>query len=209
VSEPDKLGDLERQMERGNLFAHTMFTKQAARTNQSEALLNGLADLLVRRELITAEDLVEAVNRTGEELERAGRRAKLEVALREDPVDEPPVEHVDCETRIPYCKAVCCRMRWPLTIEEVEHGPVRWDLGRPYFNRHDTEGYCEQIDHETYGCGVYEQRPFPCRRYSCKGDDRIWKDFDAMVINQEWIDENMAERSPVEIFISSWESAKV
>jgi Fe-S-cluster containining protein len=194
-------------MERGNLFAHTMFTEHAARTNKTEALLHGLAGLLIRNEVISADDLLAAVDTTGREIQEAGRRAALDVAIRGDDGDRPdvPADEIDCEARIPHCKAVCCRLRWPLTVAEIENGPVKWDLGRPYFNRHNTEGYCHAIDMDSHGCTVYDQRPAPCRQFSCKGDERIWKDFDAMVINQEWIDSHLSERTPVEIFISAYD----
>ena len=38
---------------------------------------------------------------------------------------------------------------------------------------------------------MYENRPGVCRRYSCYRDERIWTDFDNMVLNQEWIDEHI------------------
>ena len=206
MADPDRVHDLERQVERGNLFAHTVLTEQAARANKTEALLHGLADLLIRNDVISAEDLLAAVDTTGRQIADAGGRAKVDVAIRVDG-DAPEVsaDEIDCEARIPYCKAVCCRMRWALTVEEIEQGPMKWDLGRPYFNRHNAEGYCEQIDPETHGCHIYEDRPSPCRQFSCKGDDRIWKDFDAMVINQEWIDSHLSERTPVEIFVSAYD----
>ena len=205
-SDPNQLQELERQVERGSLFAHTALTQHAARTNKTEALVHGLADLLIRNDVISADDLLAAVGTTGRQIEDAGRRATVDVAIRVDK-DAPtiPADEIDCEARIPHCKAVCCRLRWALTVEEIENGPVKWDLGRPYFNRHNADGYCHQIDAETLGCNVYEERPAPCRQFSCKGDDRIWKDFDAMVINQEWIDSHLTERSPVEIFISAYD----
>jgi hypothetical protein len=46
----------------------------------------------------------------------------------------------------------------------------------------------------------------PCRQYSCTGDERIG-DFEAMEINQEWIDAHLgAERSPIEIFMTAHEA---
>lgn len=208
AEKPDELHELERQLERGSLFAHTTFTEQAARANQTEAIVGGLADLLIRHGVVDADELVKAVDATRKGIREAGRHASLDVAIRADG-DAPsvPAEAIDCEARLPYCKAVCCRLRFALTVEEIETGPVKWDLGRPYFNRHGADGYCHQIDGETLGCGVYEQRPAPCRQYSCAEDARIWKDFEAMEINQEWIDSHLAERSPVEIFMSAHDGA--
>jgi Fe-S-cluster containining protein len=203
--EPDELRELERQVERGSLFALALLSEQATRANQIEAVVNGLADLLVRLDVVQPDDLVAAVETTRKEIADAGQQAAVAVAIRTDgtaPV--VPAEAIDCDARLPYCKAVCCRLRFALTVEEIESGPVKWDLGRPYFNRHGPDGYCHQIDGETLGCNVYDERPLPCRQYSCADDARIWKDFDAMEINQEWIDAHLgAERSPIELFMDA------
>jgi Fe-S-cluster containining protein len=207
--EHDPLRELERQVERGNLFAHTVLSEQAARANQTEAIVGGLADLLVRLELVRTEDLVAAVEATRQQIKEAGRQASVDVAIRADgTAPAVPAEAIDCEARLPYCKAVCCRLRFALTVEEIESGPVKWDLGRPYFNRHGPNGYCHQADAETLACSIYDERPLVCRQYSCAGDTRIWKDFEAMEINQEWIDEHLgAERSPIEIFMNAHDDA--
>ena len=205
----EELGELERQVEHGNLFVHAALTDQATRANQIEAVVNGLADLLVRLDIVSTEDLVDSVETTRKAISEAGRQLSLGVAIRGD-TDAPtvPADEIDCEARIPYCKAVCCRLRFPLTVQEIETGPVKWDLGRPYFNRQAPNGYCHCFDDASHGCTVYNDRPTPCRVYSCAGDDRIWKDFEGMVINQEWIDAHLgAERSPIEIFMETAENA--
>ncbi len=201
----DELGELERQVEHGNLFVHAALSEQATHSNQIEAVVNGLADLLVRLDVVNASDLVEAVETTRRQLAEAGQDASVGVAIRNDG-DAPsvPAEAIDCEARLPVCKAVCCRLRFALTVEEIERGPVKWDLGRPYFNRHAPSGYCHRIDEDTLGCTVYDERPMPCRQYNCAGDERIWKDFEAMEINQEWIDARLgADRSPIELFMET------
>jgi len=205
----EEFGELERQVEHGNLFVHAALTDQATRANQIEAVVNGLADLLVRLDIVSTEDLVDSVETTRKAITEAGRQLSLGVAIRGD-TDAPtvPADEIDCEARIPYCKAVCCRLRFPLTVQEIETGPVKWDLGRPYFNRQAPNGYCHCFDDASHGCTVYNDRPTPCRVYSCAGDDRIWKDFEGMVINQEWIDAHLgAERSPIEIFMETAENA--
>ena len=205
----EQFGELERQVEHGNLFVHAALTDQATRANQIEAVVNGLADLLVRLDIVSTEDLVDSVETTRKAITGAGRQLSLGVAIRGDTDAETvPADAIDCEARIPYCKAVCCRLRFPLTVGEIESGPVKWDLGRPYVNRHGSDGYCHCYDGAANGCTVYDDRPTVCRQYSCAGDDRIWKDFEGMVINQEWIDAHLgAERSPIEIFMETAESA--
>lgn len=202
MAEPDPLRDLERQVERGNLFTHAALSQQADRFNTSDALVNGLVELLIRHDLVDPQELLDSVASVRGQIAAAGQAAELDVAVRVDSDDYTEGPPVDCAARLPVCKAVCCRLRFPLTAEEVESGPLKWELGRPYFNRHGEDGYCHQCDGETKACNIYDRRPAPCRQYSCVGDDRIWTDFDAMELNHEWIDSHLGTRGPVEIFMA-------
>ena len=208
MPEPDHNRELERQVERGSLFTHTVLTEQAVRANENEAIVNGLVDLLIQSEVVKPDELLTAVESARKETADTGQLATVGVAIRidGDEAAEPAVV-VNCEERLHICKAVCCRMRFALSVEEIESGPMKWDLGRPYYNRRGDDGYCHQIDGETLGCSVYDERPSVCRKYSCAGDARIWKDFEAMEINQEWIDANLGgdEPGPVEIFMNAYE----
>jgi Fe-S-cluster containining protein len=94
---------------------------------------------------------------------------------------------VDCAARLPICQAACCSLPFPLSADEVEAGHIKWDLGHPYVIRQDESGYCVHNDRGTGGCEVYDHRPGVCRGYSCAGDDRIWLDFDNMVLNEEYL----------------------
>jgi hypothetical protein len=188
----DRFEELEHQVEQGNLFAHSALTQQAARANESDALLNGLVGLLVRHGVVEADELMRIVEQARPQVER-----NVQVAVRVDQAGPEPV--VDCEARLPVCKAVCCRLRFALSVEEIESGALKWELGRPYFNRHNADGYCHKWDG---GCTIYDDRPSPCRLYTCEHDERIWKDFDAMVLNEEWIDAYLADdRGPIELFM--------
>ena len=189
---PDEYRELEKQVERGSMFAHSALSEQAIRTNENEAMINGLVDFLVGQGLVELGALRSAVESARRETAEKGEHASLGVAIRVDGADAAgPPAVVDCDARLPICKAVCCRLRFALSAEEIESGPMRWDLGQPYLNRVGERGYCQQIDAASGRCGVYEERPSVCRHYSCAGDARIWKDFDAMELNQEWIDANL------------------
>ena len=196
----DPLNELERQVEDGNLFAHSALTEHATRINEAAAIVNGLVGLLVQRGLIEGDELLAAVDSVRERTEQAGRHAHVGIAVRvEQEIEEP---QIDCSARLPICKAACCRLHFALSVEEVERGgPLRWELGHPYFNRHNADGYCHQWDD---GCGIYDERPSVCRSYTCAGDDRIWKDFDAMELNHEFIDSKLSgERGPIELFMDA------
>lgn len=197
----DRLNELERQIERGNLFAHSSLTEHATRINEGADVLNGLVGLLVQRGLIEGQELLDIVESVRERTERAGQHASVGIAVRVDqPVEQEP--NVDCGARIHICKAACCRLHFALSAEEVERGgPLKWELGHPYFNRHNSDGYCHQWDD---GCGMYDDRPSVCRLYTCEEDDRIWTDFEAMELNHEWIDRHLgADRGPIEIFMDA------
>lgn len=119
-----------------------------------------------------------------------GERPARHISLRVDDgisKGSDPEIQVNCAERMPVCQAVCCKLKFNLTPEEVEGGHVRWDLGMPYFIRQTAEGMCVHNDRTTGRCGIYDKRPRPCRRYRCAGDERIWKDFDNMVLNEEWL----------------------
>jgi Fe-S-cluster containining protein len=201
----DQLDELEQQVEHGHLFLHSVLNEHAQRANDVEAVINGLADLLVRLDVVAADDLVASVETARRSVAEAGKHVSVGVAIRDDGQNpDVAADAIDCEARIPYCKAVCCRLRFPLTIEEIESGPVKWELGRPYVNRQGQNGYCHCFEDASNGCTVYDNRPTVCRQYSCAGDERIWKDFEGMVINQEWIDDHFgSERSPIEIFMET------
>jgi Fe-S-cluster containining protein len=203
----DRLDELERQVEGGNLFAHSALTEQAGRLNEAAAVVNGLVGLLIQRGLIEGDELLAVVDSVREQTERAGQHANLGVMVRKDPPAEvaEPDNDVDCATRLPHCRGACCSFHFALSVQEIEAGgPLKWDLARPYFNRHNADGYCHKLD-AAHGCTIYDERPSVCRQYTCATDDRIWKDFDAMIPNTEWLDENFSrvERGPVEIFMDA------
>jgi hypothetical protein len=194
----DLLKRLERQLERGGLFTHTALSSNADRINDAEAFLYGLIDLLIEKGLFTTEDLAEKAQAIRQEMQEKGQAVGPGVALRiDDPnADESEYIPVNCEERLHICKAACCRLGFALSTEEVEDGAVRWDLGQPYYIRHEADGYCTHIDRETLGCTIYGDRPQVCRKYSCAKDERIWTDFDNMILNEEWIAENLGEDKP-------------
>lgn len=193
----DDLDSLARQVERGSLFTHTALGRAGARTRELESFVFGLIDALVARGAVSIDEVESAVVNAGRRLDAGGEPPEPAVLLRCDPdgPDAAPVE-VNCAERMPICHAVCCKLDFPLSAEEVEAGGLLWDLGRPYLIRHEADGLCVHNDRATGGCCVYEDRPSPCRRYSCAGDERIWSDFERMELNEEWLDAHLATPPP-------------
>ena len=210
------VAELDRQVERGSFFTQAVLQRGFSRIDQAETLLTRLVDALAARGLVDPEELGYTVTRVpaAEPVESPapgddGELPELPpaesgeagiswptVALRVDDPDESNRRgvEVDCDARMHICKAVCCKLKFPLSCEEVDSGTVKWDIGHPYVIRHESTGYCTHNDTATGGCRIYEDRPAVCRRYSCAGDSRIWSDFEGMVLNHEWIGQHLGAR---------------
>lgn len=191
------LDRLERQVERGSLFTHTALSNNAERLDEAESILYGLADLMIEKGAVTSDEVFSKAARVREEMAAKGETLGPGVALRVDGDEEDDgFVPVNCAERIHICKAVCCRLSFALSAEEVEAGEVKWDLGRPYHIRQESTGYCAHNDPSKRSCLVYHDRPSVCRKYSCAKDERIWKNFDEMELNEKWIEENLGESRP-------------
>ena len=186
---------LERQIIRGTLFTHTALGKQSERVNEIESFLYGAIDLMIKKGIIKEKELSEAAKEVKKESYEKGEQAFVGVGIRiEEENEEKEFTPVNCEERMHICKAVCCKLNFALSVEEIESGNAKWDLGQPYFIRHEKTGYCTHIDSENSCCSIYKDRPKVCKKYSCANDQRIWKDFEKMELNTEWIEENLQER---------------
>jgi Fe-S-cluster containining protein len=85
---------------------------------------------------------------------------------------------VDCAALMHLCHARCCSLSFELTTQDLDEGRVMWEAATPYLIRHETDGYCSHLDRAHGGCTVYQHRPATCRGYDCRGDKRIWSDFE-------------------------------
>ena len=181
--------ELENQMIRGQLNTHHTLSDISERINDIEAFVFGINDALIEKNVMSSKFLFKKIEQVKRNMMDAGETANAGVALRKDN-NIPETEAVNCSERMHICKSICCKLNFPLNAEEVESGIVKWDLGKPYYIRHNSCGYCSHRG-EQGQCGVYENRPIVCKTYSCAGDERIWKDFDNMVLNVEWINQNL------------------
>jgi len=199
---------LERQVERGSFFTHTAIGQNRVRLSEVESFTYGLIDTLVSKGIVSSEEISEATQNVRAQME--DDELGIGVAIRVDPAieTEQKTVEVDCSQRMHICKAVCCKLDFALTSTEIESGKVKWDLGTPYFIRHEVDGLCTHINRETGGCTVYADRPAICRGYSCARDKRIWKDFEKMELNQDWIDEHFVEVRPRALKVLMDHSAK-
>jgi Fe-S-cluster containining protein len=171
---------------RGLLYVHNRANANTGELHQTRSTLDALVDLLVDAEVLDRDALEERRDEAAVRLRDDFVERGMAVAIQEFEVSKYEFEggaQIDCDARLALCHAACCRLPLALSSEDVEEGTVRWDLGRPYMIAHDDDGYCVHMDRGTHRCGVYEQRPIPCRGYDCRHDERIWVDFERRIVN--------------------------
>jgi Fe-S-cluster containining protein len=189
---------VDRQVTRSAIRTQRLFNRTFERLTELESILLGLVDVLVRRGVVTEEELEPAARAVEAELARRGEGLDHAAAVRRDQpgTAEAPDVVIDCAARMSVCRAVCCKLAVALSREEVVAGRLAWDVGRPYYLRKQADGRCTHQVRETGACGVYAERPAPCRRYTCATDSRIWVDFERMELNHAWLAANLPPDQP-------------
>ncbi|GAB4569853.1 MAG: hypothetical protein Kow0047_23240 [Anaerolineae bacterium] len=177
---------LRDELAAGLMYAHSRANANTSKTLEVASFAYALIELLIERELISVEELDERKREVGQRLVEKFVEKGMGVALTEDEQDKYAYEsgvEIDCESRIHLCKAACCRLRFALSVQDLEEGIVKWDLARPYMIRRGAHGYCHHIDPATHRCSIYQNRPLVCRSYDCRNDKRIWEDFENRVVS--------------------------
>jgi len=186
VKRPELLEELRQEVAEGLLYTHSRANANTSKTLEVASFSYALVELLAERGIISIEELDERKKIVGQRLVEKFVEKGMGVALTHDEQDKYSHQsevRIDCENRMPLCRASCCRLRFALSVQDVEEGKVKWDLGRPYMIRHDSDGYCHHLERTTQGCSIYENRPIVCRSYDCRNDKRIWLDFENKIIN--------------------------
>jgi hypothetical protein len=183
-----RVEELREEVARGFLYAHSRANVNSSQLLEVSAFSYALIELLAERGLITVEELDEKKNQITKRLAEKFAAKGMGVALTAEEKGDDGASlnaEIDCENRLHLCHAACCRLRFALTVRDVEEGRVKWNLGQPYMIRQGDDGYCHHLDRPSQRCGIYEDRPFVCRAYDCRQDQRIWEDFEKRVINPE------------------------
>lgn len=185
---PATLEDLRTEVAQGFVYSHSRANANTSKVLEVASFSYALIELLVERGVVSVEELDERKRKHGEKILAKFNQAGVGVALLKNEQDKYASAGsvtIDCDARMPLCHAACCRLSFALSVQDVEEGKVRWDLGRPYMNRRDADGYCHHLDRGTCACTVYEARPLVCRSYDCRKDTRIWKDFENRIVSPD------------------------
>jgi hypothetical protein len=179
---------LRQELAGGLLYCHDRENTNTTKTLEVTAFAYALIDLLIEKGLLTEEELNERKREVGKRLIEKFNKSGMSVDLQDSSVDKydfkgGPV--IDCENRIQLCKGACCRLRFPLSPQDLEEGIVKWNLAYPYLIARGDDGYCSHLERGSCRCTIYEHRPLPCRTYDCRNDKRIWEDFDNRVVSPD------------------------
>jgi Fe-S-cluster containining protein len=176
-SEWATIGDLEQ----GLRFDHALLSINRHIGQEGTACAQALAELLLEKGFLTAEELEARIASHREELAKSP-----EIKLSKGP-DKYACEQVDidCRPRLHLCRAACCTFKFFLAIQDLDEGVVKWDYSHPYWIRQGADGYCTHIEPEALVCLIHPHRPYTCRLYDCRQDKRIWIDFEGRIPNPE------------------------
>ncbi len=180
--------DLREEVAYGLLYTHSRSNANSGKLLEVASFSYALIELLSERGLISIEELDERKKQVNRRLSEKFSETGMGVALtkeEQDDVGNPQSVEIDCQNRVHLCQAACCRLRFALTVPDVENGKVKWNLGQPYMIRQGEDGYCHHFDRKARFCSIYEDRPFVCRSYDCRNDKRIWQDFEKKIVSPE------------------------
>jgi hypothetical protein len=178
--------DLREQAAEGLLYTHTRLSQGTHKILEASSFLYALVEILSDKGLITIQELDERKKTVGERLAAQLKEKGLGVMLQEGDEDKYTFQNeakIDCENRVRFCHAACCRLRFALSKQDVYEGIIRWELGQPYLIAQNKDHYCTHFERDTCRCNVRDHRPVACRGYDCRNDKRIWRDFDHRIAN--------------------------
>jgi Fe-S-cluster containining protein len=168
-------------LEEGLRFGHMLMSMNRHISQEGACYAQAILELLLEKEVITPEEFEGKV-----EAHRKEMANYPDVKLSKGP-DKYECEEVviDCLSRLHLCRAVCCMFRFFVTPQDLDEGMVKWDYGNPYWIRQQENGYCIHCDPDTLTCQIHENRPYTCRLYDCREDERVWVDFEKAIHNPE------------------------
>ena len=194
------LDKLRGEVAGGLRYAHTRANANTRKLLEIASFAYAAIELLADKGLLETTELDERKKAIAGRLVQKFIDEGMGLSYQEREQDKYTFEavHIDCEARLPLCKAACCKLRFALSKQDVEEGIVKWNFARPYLIARGEDGYCIHLKRDSLGCGIHSHRPVPCRGYDCRADQRIWADFEARIVSPE-LEKLLQARDGVEI----------
>jgi Fe-S-cluster containining protein len=170
----------------GLRYCHRQINTGSIRLFEALSYCYSLAEALVAKGVLGIEELEQRKDAAGKRIAEQFQQQRIgvQMAPERDKYNLGEQEnHIDCQAHYAACRAICCKLNFALSAQDVEEGVVQWKLDQPYMIRQGENGYCIHLDQETFQCTVHDHRPAICRLYSCRDDPKVWLDYDQGVIN--------------------------
>ncbi len=186
--------DKHHEVAEGLLYTHTRINDNTIKIMESTSFLYALIEILNEKHLLTIEELDDRKKQVAARLVKKFVESGMGLMYQDPEEDKYTFEKeafVDCGSRLHVCRAICCKLPFALSRQDVNEGIVRWEFRKPYLIAHGDDGYCMHLDRSTYKCTVREHRPVPCRGFGCRDNERwqVWEDYEKMVLNPEFIEQ--------------------
>jgi hypothetical protein len=110
-------------------------TANTTKTLEASSFLYALIELLSEKGLLTIEELDERKKQVAQRLVKRFVDSGMGLMYQDPEYDKYNFDQeaqIDCESRLSVCKAVCCKLPFALSKQDVEEGIIRWEFGRPY-----------------------------------------------------------------------------
>src|SRR5689334_12445797 len=117
-------------VQRGLIYTLNRANANTTEVHETRATVEALAALLVDSGLVDAEALARRRQEAAEGLRGRYVERGMAVAMMDYGVSKYGFAGgvaIDCEDRMPLCRAACCRLPFALSREDVQEGIVRWD----------------------------------------------------------------------------------
>lgn len=182
ASEDQAEPPLRRQdVQEGLRSVHNMLSEIQDKGAKATAYVRALAFILVDKGIIQPAEL-ETVMRDVHWQLMQKPTPRVRLGSTRDKYTATGTVDVDCANLMPICHGRCCTFVFYLTKQDLDEGLVRWDYGNPYWIKQGADGHCIHSDPVTRFCTIHAQRPFSCRKFDCRTDERIWLDFEKKIL---------------------------
>ena len=134
----DILLKIQKDLSSGFLYTHSCINANTSKTLESTSFLYALIELLMEKGLLTTEELDERKRQVAERLVKRFIDSGLGLMYQDPEYDKYTFGQeadVDCESRLDTCKAVCCKLPFALSKQDVEEGDHPLGIWPPLFDR--------------------------------------------------------------------------
>ena len=181
-SRQDQTAPSHQDLEDGLKFNHIVGQALRNELAQTNARVFAILDLLIAKGVVTFAEVEELQAKQGDQAEQSVEIVPdVFLAPMEEKYEPGLCVDIDCSERTELCGAPCCRVPFPLSVEDLDEGAVRWDYFRPYKIAQGEDGCCVHLGDDRR-CEIYEHRPAFCRLFDCRDIEEVWTDFKAKIV---------------------------